>query len=314
MGHGVERLLEAAGERFDLGDSRGAEVVLMEAAPLVTDAPFEVKLRWLRALGRVRRTLGSYAEAESVLREALELIEGLGSDLLERARVLNDLGMTLRYAGRLDDAIACYRSALEQMDASGDAASELAASLHHNLGGAEHARGNLDEAERFARWAIELRERLFGPEHPDALLDRAALAPILIAQGRGEDARALLEEVIPRLEGALPAGDEDVAAALGNLAAAELDAGDIARAEELAERALRHRERRLGRDHPDLAPLLNTLALVARRRGDARTAVARYRRALTILERSVHPEHPHIEVLRRNLAVAEREARPGDGG
>src|SRR5438093_125331 len=62
------------------------------------------------------------------------------------------------------------------------------ASVYHNLGGLEHARGNYEAAEPLARRSVELRELALGAKHPDVAADRAALAAIVDALGRDEEA------------------------------------------------------------------------------------------------------------------------------
>ena len=61
----------------------------------------------------------------------------------------------------------------------------------HNLGGIEHARERYSAGERFARRAVEIRERLLGPDHPDTAADVAALAGLLDGQKRYRESEPL---------------------------------------------------------------------------------------------------------------------------
>jgi tetratricopeptide (TPR) repeat protein len=65
------------------------------------------------------------------------------------------------------------------------------ATLYHNLGGLEHARGRYARVEPWARQAVAIREQALGPEHPAVAADVAALAAILDAQGQEAEAEAL---------------------------------------------------------------------------------------------------------------------------
>jgi len=61
------------------------------------------------------------------------------------------------------------------------------ASLYHNLGGLEHARGAFATGEPLARRAVAIRTRTLGPEHPDVAADMAALAALLDGQGKYDE-------------------------------------------------------------------------------------------------------------------------------
>ena len=79
------------------------------------------------------------------------------------------------------------------------------ATLYHNLGGPEHARGEYARGEPFARRSVEIRERALGPDHIDVAADVAALAGLLDGQGKYEESEPLDERVLraPLRAGAL---------------------------------------------------------------------------------------------------------------
>jgi tetratricopeptide (TPR) repeat protein len=249
--------------------------------------------------GSVLRARGDYAAAEQELFEALRLArEQYGEWSLEAGGALNALGMTYKYWGRFDEGRPMYEQALAILVRGfGDEHPDVA-TIHHNLGGLEHARRRFEEAEPHARRSVELRRRLLGPEHVSTAEDEAALAPILHSLGRDEEANALLEHAIPVLERELGADHPEVAAAWSNLAAT---LSDLDAAAEAYGRALAMKEHRLGPEHPSLALTLNNLGVNARRRGRPEEAEALYRRALAILETRVDPGHPSLALTRRNL-------------
>ena len=104
--------------------------------------------------------------------------------------MLNDLGVLRKAQGRYADAIAFYRRALPLVPRSDR---DARATLAHNLGGIEHARGNYARAEPHARRSVRLRTALHGADHPTVAADVAALAAIVEARGR-----------LPEAAGALP--------------------------------------------------------------------------------------------------------------
>jgi tetratricopeptide (TPR) repeat protein len=261
--------------------------------------------------GGVLRTRGDYAGAEAELLEALRRAEAqCGEWSIEAATALNALGMTYKYWGRFDDGRQVYERALAILARSFGDDHPDRATLHHNLGGLEHARREFEAAEPHARLSVEIRRGSRGADHVTTAEDEAAWAPILHALGRDEEAEALLRHALPILERELGAGHPEVAGAWNNLGSTLQD--DDA-AVDAYRRALAAKEEALGADHPSVAITLNNLAVKERRRGRLEEAEELYRRALGILERRVDADHPNLLLTRRNLerVVEERKKRDG---
>lgn len=87
------------------------------------------------------------------------------------------------------------------------------ATLCHNLGGLEHARGQHARGEPWARRAVLLREAALGPDHPVVAEDVAALAAILDGLGQRDEAEALYWRAIRTFELRLSGGRSPAAAA-----------------------------------------------------------------------------------------------------
>jgi tetratricopeptide (TPR) repeat protein len=249
--------------------------------------------------GGVLRSRGEYAPAEEELLEALDLAEQrFGTWSIETAGALNALGMTYKYWGRFDEGRRVYERALAVLvRAFGEEHTDVA-TIHHNLGGLEHARRDFEAAEPHARKSVELRRRLLGADHVATAEDEAAWAPILHALGRDDEAEALLRHAIRILERALGSDHPEVAGAWNNLGSTLSDLDEAAAAYRTA---LAAKERVLGAEHPALAITLNNLAVNARRRGELGEAETIYVRALAILEDRVEPDHPNLVLTRRNL-------------
>jgi tetratricopeptide (TPR) repeat protein len=67
----------------------------------------------------------------------------------EASGALNNLGVLGKFAGRFDEAAECYRRALAILEYHYSKDCAEAASIYHNLGGLEHARGRFAEGEPF---------------------------------------------------------------------------------------------------------------------------------------------------------------------
>jgi tetratricopeptide (TPR) repeat protein len=287
-------------------------VTMAEAAP-ASAAREETRTRALSALGTALRVGGRYAEAHSVLQDALASAQAaFGPGSLEAANALNDLGVCDKFSGRFDEGIEQYQRALAIFTGTTGLENSNVASLYHNLGGILHARQDFGAAEPWARRAVELRERRLGPDHVLVAADRAALAAILMALRRYDEAEELLRDALSCLERAFGPENHDVVANYGNLAMIARRRGDLEEAERLYRRALDIKERLLGPQHPEVGITLNNLAVVCRRRGLLDEAEALYRRAIDVLSATVEPAHPALTASRDNLGKLLNDRRAGE--
>jgi tetratricopeptide (TPR) repeat protein len=261
----------------------------------------------LIGLGNMDRITGRYAEAEPSLREALSLAEAsLGSDDDDVITALNALGVLSKYWGRFDDAEKCYERAIriaERNRVSG----ECLATLLHNLGGLEHARGEYARGEEPARRSVHIRERMLGPHHPSVAADVAALAALVEGQGRYEEAEQMYRRVLATFERIYGPNHYEIAVNLNNLAGVREALGHPAEAETLYRRALAIKEQLFGPDHPDVAMTLNNLALLLASHGRLDEADALYSRALRTFSERLEPGHPKIRGCVENYSALLRE-------
>jgi len=198
--------------------------------------------------------------------------------------------------GRFADAIRLYRRALKIVAPSGD--DEALATLHHNLGGIEHARGRFAAGEPHARRSVALRERALGPHHVEVAADVAALAALVDGAGRLDEAAALYQRALVVFSQKLGPRSLEAGLTLAGLADVQQKQGSPAPAERLYLRSLAILERVLGGRHPDVALTLNNLAHLRRETGDLARAEPLYLRALRIFERSLGRRHPHTRHCR----------------
>ncbi len=98
--------------------------------------------------------------------------------------------------------------------------------------------GRYGEAERFARKALKLSKKEFGPDHPHTGSFLNNLALLYQVQGRYADAEPLHERALAIREKALGPEHPDLAQSLNNLAELYRVQGWYAYAEPLSKRAL----------------------------------------------------------------------------
>lgn len=309
----VRRLVQLAALREARGDhatagaaAEGALALLERLKPALAEpAGLRLRIEALGRLGNFHRHFARYAEAEPLLKAALELaLTGLGEAATETAAARNNLGVLYKYTGQFDQAEALYYAALASLPAG--PTHPLAAVLHHNLGGLEHARGRFAEGEPLARRAWEINRERLGEAHPTTLADAAAYAGLLDGLERFTESEPIYRRVIAEFEQLFGPGHYEVAVNVHNLAGVRFALGDGVEAEALFRRALTLKEDLLGADHPDTALTANNLGVVLEAQGRPAEARACFQRALDTFQRRLGPQHPRTAMARDNLAALGR--------
>ncbi len=132
-----------------------------------------------------------------MVEEALALYRKLqGSESLEVAKCLSELGNWLCMRGMVSEAEANARQALEiQTRLLGHENADSARSLRR-LGTILMAEGKLSEAESRIREAWEVSKRLVGPNHPDVLFSLHWLGQILLQEGQLAESEAVSRDAV----------------------------------------------------------------------------------------------------------------------
>jgi tetratricopeptide (TPR) repeat protein len=254
----------------------------------------------------IDRALGAHAAADREFHGALkEVTRVFGARDLDAAGILNNLGVLRKYQGRWAEATRFYRRALPLIEASGD--QDALATLFHNMGGIEHARGRYAAGEPHARRSVELREKIAGPDTIAVAADVAALAALIEGQGRLEEAAALYERALAVFRRKLGRVNAEVALNLSSLAALRQEQGRVIEAERLYDQAVPLQEKVFGRGHPEVALTLHNLAHLERERGNLTRALALYTRAWRSFDRVLGARHPHTRLAASNLRVVKAE-------
>ncbi|PCC68741.1 Tetratricopeptide repeat-containing protein [Nannocystis exedens] len=309
----VNALADAAARAFGSNEFRTAWMTArraLEAMPALSRRSElgPTRIRLLRLISMSLMNLGAYAEALVVQRQVIALGRGrLGR--LDRAGVLNELGMLHKYLGNFRQAQRCYRQALALRDRS-VAARWLRATLYHNLGGLDHARGRLIRAEAFTRKGLALVQRLVGRDHPRTGQDLGALAAILHGQDRFAEAERLYRRTLAIFERTLGPDHYEVGFVLGNLAVACHERGKLAEATGLYRRCLHIMDRTVGASSPQTALFRAHLGGLCAEQGDLRSARALLARAWRVLDAALGADHPHTVACKERL-VELGARRPG---
>lgn len=253
--------------------------------------------------GRLARLQDDFETAESLLGQADDVAKTLPAPDRVRATTLNEIGVLCKYTERFSEADAAYREALSILVSVHGEDSPALASLYHNLGGLEHARGRPSEGEAFARKSVALRSGALGEEHPVVAQDQAALAAILDECGQRQEAEALYRAALRTFENAFGPVHYEIAVNLGNLATLLAERGAWNEAEEAYRGAIHIEESILGPHATGVALSANNLAALLARTGKAHEAEIWYARALSTFESALGPTHSHTIGCREDLAT-----------
>ena len=210
----------------------------------------------LHNLGTVERELARYPESEHYYRRAISIWETHHPQLqVQLATTLQNLGALNLMWGRFTRAELAYRRAYElRLKVLGPSHPAVAASLH-GLAELATARRHYPEAEELYRRAIPILEANYGADSLTMADVTHNLGFLYLEMHRTEEARALLERAAAIYDRTVP-NHPNLAMILCNLADLDLASGDLARAGERLERALRICEKSLPPGHEQTGVVL----------------------------------------------------------
>jgi tetratricopeptide (TPR) repeat protein len=259
-----------------------------------------IRFRALGLLGAALRQQGDYAAADAPLLLAIELAETMPEFPDRAASAWNNLGVLCKFAGWFDRGEEAYRRALAFAERIGNLPERdmTTATILHNVGGLDHARGRFATAEEPSRRAWEIRRRHLGEDDPAVLADAVAYAAVLDGLGRYAESRPIYERALAVYERIFGPEHYETATTLHNLALVEHNEGHPDRAAERARRSYEIKVKLLGRNHPDTGlSAMNLASLLPA--ADADEADALLTEALRAFETALAPDHPHIRRCRQ---------------
>lgn len=265
-------------------------------------------------LAFVLRNRGAYEEAESLVRQALDIREHLfgGSDAVV-ATSLNNLAELLRVRGQFDEASRIYERALQIRLSLLGPSHPTIATLLDNMSQLMQAHQRLDEAESMSRRAVQIRADSLGRNHTNFARGLTNLASILCDKNQLDEALELAIEALSIREKELGLQHPEVATTLCQLGKIYNRRGDYPNGTQALERAVQIRTSKLGETHPLLAESLFDLGRITAATGDIVTAKSLVKRALRISD-VVPGEQDKQTIAIRNFydtVLRENHATPG---
>lgn len=266
-----------------------------------------------QVVGMLYRALGQFDAAQPLMERALELRrKEYGADHRKAITSLDELALTLQYAGRLKEAEPLAREALERKQRIfGD---EFVGTLiaQNNVGLLLRAQGKLAEAEPFLQQAADTGRRVLGNDHKDTLNFIANFGLVLTERGRLEAAEPLVREVLEARKRTLGNSDRSTLLAMNNYAVLLRDLRRYDEARTIMEECLTATRRALGEDHPQTHAAIVNLGRTLMAQGQYAEAEPLLRDAAERIERRLGPDHEHaitsansVASLLRNLGRPE---------
>ncbi|MCG8404638.1 MAG: serine/threonine-protein kinase [Phycisphaerales bacterium] len=246
--------------------------------------------RSLVSLAELKRHLGRYDEAEPLLIRAMEILEHHPEE--DDGSAANTLAIVFSHNGRMAEAEALARIAVERIGAFyGEEHANVATSLN-NLAGLYHDIGEYGKAEHFFQQSLKICRKILDPDHLLIAHLLNNLGVVRRIENKPEAALVLFEESQGIYRSSL--GDEHafVANSLNQLGVTLIDLGRFDEASVVLNQALELRRALLPDDHYDIALTNVSLARIDAAHNKADQAEARIREALVSL-RAAFPKSHH---------------------
>ncbi|NBO91301.1 MAG: CHAT domain-containing protein [Planctomycetia bacterium] len=283
------------GDLFRQGRFRDALVqVEGSLAECEDDTPADLdRAESLEWLGRLRRELGLYAQAEPPLLQALSFRAALsGKEDPAYARCLHELALLYEELAQYAQAEPLYRSALAiRRKVLGEDHPEVADSLH-DFASFQDLLARYTEAAELHRVSREIRLNRLGEEHPDYAKSLAAEAWECCRKGdllQGEALARKAYTIVEKTRGPIHPQRASGAHLLSRIA---LQQARVAEAEEYALCVTEVRREILGERHHRYAGGLENLAFVRAMQGRTDEAERLARQGVEITRTALGERHP----------------------
>jgi tetratricopeptide (TPR) repeat protein len=250
------RSLFIAQHRYKEAEKLGERILRATEQLYEPDSPAIANCK--HELGYIKRQVGKYDEAQSLLEAALSVRRDVYGPSTFVATTLGELAGLHRVQGRVDLAMQRYKEALEMTRALEHTEREVAITSC-NLAMLYLQQESYDESEALIREALPILEELHGADHEYTLIAESQLGRIALARGKYEQARRVLASVSKRGEAKFGAGHLSVMKFLRDHARSLCGLGRPGEAEEELMKAYRAGSDKHGRSHPTTRLIMRSL-------------------------------------------------------
>ncbi|MCC7011900.1 MAG: tetratricopeptide repeat protein [Planctomycetes bacterium] len=260
-------------------------------------------------LAELQRASGQAPKAEPLLREAVESYRRIGTDPVQLAWALNQLGSVYYSQAKAAPAAEAWRESLEiRRRELGD--HDSVARTMQNLALAISST-NPQESLALMEESLAMRIRIHGQTHAEVAMAQNGLASVLLARGDLERAELLVRSALETRRQLLPPGDFHTFQSQVTLGNCLVRQHRLNEALEVLASALASGRETLRAGHPELAPVLVWIAQSRWQQGELEAAVTACSEAVAIWRAEFGPTQPmamnSAQVLVRLLVDAGKD-------
>ncbi len=264
----------------------------------------------LISLGSAHSMAGELERGREVLSRARTLLsDSLGPGHPLVAAALHNLANLAAREGKWSEAAERHREALAIREAAFPGDNLETASSIAGIASALASMGDLEGGEQHFRRALEMSERVLGPDHPRLAFELDNLGVVLLMRGRTAEALGYFEREC-RLVERNASETTQQARCNENLGDAYFELGRVEDSIVRYRRALAIHERSAGSEHPETAKVRMNLAMVLAAHGDGAEALPMFTAAHDALVRALPAKHALVQEARLSLGRA--RVRAGD--
>jgi serine/threonine protein kinase/tetratricopeptide (TPR) repeat protein len=256
----------------------------------------------LLALGSLRDAEARYADAERLIRQALDRDRRhLPANDPAVAKAMLALGGVLENRGNYDQSIAILEQTVQLYSAPGSEPADLADSLYE-LANAQFYAGNYQRSEEINQRVLTMYKQIYGERHPrvaDVLIN---LGAIRLDLGHYPEAEQYDRQALEIVQAWYGKDNPETATDLTILARSLIYQKRYAEASDLLQQSLAIKERTFGKVHPSVASTLNELGSVALNEGKYDAAEQYFERMADIYRTEYGEQHYLYATALSNLA------------
>ena len=255
---------------------------------------------WSRAEGERLLKAHQYEDAEPYLEEAVQDADRSGMSAAKRVRLRAQLADVQRRIGKLPEAEANLRKAIQVAAGSSDSSGYLL--CLDSLADVFFAQGNYDAAEKVSQEGVRIESTL---PHPDPMRMARRVHRLGMSryrEGRSGDAIAALQKGLELHEQAYGEEHEETGRVLSELGAIYRAEGLHTEAQACLRRSLRFHQNSFGTDDSRTIHDLHQLAGSLEESGDMEAAAREYERVMELKHRVLGRDMDEIAEMQFSLA------------
>jgi eukaryotic-like serine/threonine-protein kinase len=256
----------------------------------------------LLALGSLRDAEARYADAERLIRQALDRDRRhLPANDPAVAKAMLALGGVLENRGNYEQSIAILEQTVQLYSAPGSEPADLADSLYE-LANAQFYAGNYQRSEEINQRVLPMYKQIYGERHPrvaDVLIN---LGAIRLDLGHYPEAEQYDRQALDIVQAWYGKDNPETATDLTILARSLIYQKRYDEASDLLQQSLAIKERTFGKVHPSVASTLNELGSVALNEGKYEAAEQYFERMADIYRTEYGEQHYLYATALSNLA------------